>query len=58
VECGDGQRRDFVGTVRLTFDSITTCIIKAGGGKTAVTVRGSGSFTCTEDAGVVACGGG
>ena len=58
VECGDGQRRDFVGTVRLSFDSITTCIIKAGGGKTAVTVRGSGSFTCTEDAGVVACGGG
>ena len=58
VECGDGQRRDFVGTVRLSFDSITTCIIKAGGGKAAVTVRGAGSFTCTEDAGVVACGGG
>jgi hypothetical protein len=55
LTCGDGQKKEFVGSVRLEFESITTCMMAVGDAKAAVTVRGAGTWTCTEAGGALTC---
>jgi hypothetical protein len=56
--CGDGQRSEFVGALRLHFDSVTTCMVKTASSRAAVTVKSSGSVSCTDSSGSVVCSGG
>jgi hypothetical protein len=56
--CGDGQRSEFVGALRLHFDSVTTCMVKTASSRAAVTVSAPGSVSCTDSSGSVVCSGG
>ena len=51
LECGDGQRVNFIGTTRVTFQSVTTCRVMVGDAQGAVVVREPSQFVCGTNAG-------
>ena len=55
LRCGDGQVRTFVGTTRMTFDSVTTCRVDIGDSRGVFQASTATTITCTDSGGVVVC---
>jgi hypothetical protein len=53
--CGDGQTRTFVGSTRMTFDTITTCRVEIGDVRGVFQATESTTITCSESGGMVVC---
>ncbi len=53
--CGDGQQRTFVGTTRMTFDSVTTCRVEIGESRGVFQAAAAGTISCVESSGAVQC---
>jgi hypothetical protein len=55
LECGDGQKIEFLGTARVTFESVTTCRVIIAGAQGAVVVREPAQFSCGARSGRAFC---
>jgi hypothetical protein len=55
LECGDGQKIEFLGTVRVSFESVTTCRVVIDGAQGAVVVREPAQFSCGAKSGRAFC---
>jgi hypothetical protein len=55
LECGDGQKVAFLGTTRVTFQSVTTCRVVIGDAQSTVLVREPSQFICGASGGRAFC---
>ncbi|MFT5684064.1 MAG: hypothetical protein ACI8RZ_005005 [Myxococcota bacterium] len=55
LRCGDGQQRTFVGSTRMSFETVTTCRIDIGDVRGVFQASATGTITCTESGGSVSC---
>ena len=55
--CGDGQKREFVGSSRVTFSGVVTCVVQIDAARGAVQVSRASTVTCQVQGTQVACAG-
>lgn len=55
LECGDGQKVEFLGTTRVSFQSVTTCRVVIDGALGTVVVREPAQFLCGAKSGRAFC---
>ena len=55
LRCGDGQQRTFVGSTRITFETITTCRVEIDDSRGVFQANGDATITCAVSGGAVSC---